>query len=289
MCIRFSMLMFIFLAILQSAHSFADYMIVIQKEPDRTEGKFERHHLPVKVRPDVWKLLQSVDAVQPIKFIKNIPPEKKPQEGLKAQLRLYLPEFKIHIHFYGGTICEEVITHEILHAYMLLIGLPFILKHGFPVEGCICDLENIIQHYYIFQKMENIGFTPYLDAQKIWQKHVPLFCEAARDIPAWATDEVINTIGVTFVLGGIVTGECKYRIASITPQLFYKSHSISQELYESLIKYDLMKYEEAFQLRMEVCSKIGLRNEHAVISVLDFSAHKAKFYNIETGELIAVK
>ena len=134
-----------------------------------------------------------------------------------------------------------------------------------------------------------MGFTPYREAQDIWEKSAPVFCKAARKIPMWATDEVINTIGAIFALGGIVAGIGENRIVSETPPRYFGSVSISKNLLETLKKYDPLKYEDAFKLRMEVSSKLGLKNEDAVIGVIDFTARKRRYYNLETGELLAIR
>lgn len=279
----------LYLLMQQSTNCLADHMIVIKNRDHQTDGTLESLQLPIEVRPKVRDIFQSIHTRHHIEFLLNIPSQKRSKKDLKAQLRLFLPEFRIEINVFGETIHEEVITHEILHAYMLVMGLPFILRFQFPIQGCITDLENIIQHFYIFNKMEKIGFTAYREAKKDWEQQVPFFSRAARNISVLENDEVIDAVGVTFTLGGIITGITKPQIAPITPQRFKKSLSISQELLEILEKYNLMKYEDAFKLRMEVCSKIGLKSEQVVIGVLDFSACKAKYYNIETGKLIVVK
>ena len=108
----------------QSTDSFADYMVVIQDRSYTTDGRLEKLQLPLRVRPKVWEIFQAVHSIQPIKVIKGIPHQDKVQGDPKAQLRLFLSDLKIEIHFFGETISEEIITHEILHAYMLVSGAP---------------------------------------------------------------------------------------------------------------------------------------------------------------------
>ena len=89
--------------------------------------------------------------------------------NVRAQFGVVPSTFGIHITIYDENIDEETLAHEALHAYLMVEGFPFFYRRNFPEIKTISSLDNSIQHLYIFQVLENMGYSPRFSARRSWK------------------------------------------------------------------------------------------------------------------------
>lgn len=126
----------------------------------------KRGDLPIPVSDPVWDLIKEVQVIAPLQLITRR--RDKAPSNRDAESSFHPKTFEIGIWLYDN-ITEELIAHEVLHAWLRVKGYP---RFSVINKGGLGDFENLIQHYYMFEKLKEMGFDPIPQAQEGWEEGV---------------------------------------------------------------------------------------------------------------------
>lgn len=258
---------------------------------DENKMKLNRQDLPIEVSNEIWGIFEKVQEINPISI--EIDPSRQNNtvsKNVLAQFGGIPSQFEIYITIYvKDQISQDLLAHEILHAYLIVNGFPFFYRNNFPEIKTINNLENLLQHVYVFQNLEEMGFEPQKSAQESWEEGVEILKNTVSEIPDDAPTYAINTIGAMWTLEGLMAGINITDIKSKLPARFHKTIPIGGKLLEELQKYDLSKQDDSFQAHLKIAKILGLTDRDAFIGILDFKEHKRSYYSINTGNLLITK
>ena len=265
---------------------------MINKDTDKLSTGVGRDKLPIQVSDEVWEILKdkeiSEETWQIIEDVQEINPITitydptrfggKFSDNITASFGTKV-NFETHIFIYTTKIKEESLAHEALHAKRQVNAYPSFYQSGnFPV---ISQLENSIEHLYIFQELESMGFKPRI--QDRWRKTMEISnTQDLTDFP----QEVIDTAAAAFVLDGLMYGVDMKEIKEKIHPMLRSSIDKGLRIYEELKKYDLSDKEKVFEAKLKVASMLGLTKNEIAILKMDFTEHKKHYYNPITGELL---
>lgn len=262
----------------------------LNSNPHKKLVKLKRCGLPIKVSDKTWEIFENIQRIQPLK-IKTDPTYQNGtvSRNVKAQFVCKPSKFEIYIVIYDEDVTEETLVHEALHAKMMVKGYPFFYARYFPEKKTIANLSNDIQHLRIFRIMEEMGFTPKLQARKGWKRGIEIFNSNTDKIPLDAPDYVVNTIGATTTLSILVLGIGAEEIREALHPRYRKTVDIGIGIYEELKNYDLSNKKECFNALIKVASALQLNNNDTVIGILDFQNRERRYYSVKTGDLLVIK
>lgn len=192
-------------------------------------------------------------------------------------------KFETHILIYSPDIKEESLAHEALHAKMTVHGYPTF--HQWGLLPGIGELDNSIQHLYVFQVLESMSLKPRIKGEQRWRKGMEI--SNTQDLTD-AAQKDIDTYSAAFTLDGLMYGVDMEEIKEIIHPRFRGSIDKGLQIYEELKGYDLCDKERAFEARLKAASILGLNKDRIVILKMDFEEHKKYYHNPITGELLWV-
>ena len=245
----------------------------------------KRSDLPITVRDEVWNLIEEVQKIEPLQYATDLTRRNgRVSPNVEAQFWTHLGNLKIGILAYVNNPSEELIAHEVVHAWRAVKGYPKI----WPREGreIVAGLDNFLQHPHINQVLEKIGFEPLLEAKKKWGEGIKLQHEDRDKIIAGMSERNLMLLGVTTALEGLIAGlDSKQVRKDILPE-FGPGVVQAVEIHGKLKKANLNNVEEDFDVRLKIAKILELTGEDATIKIFDFKARAVHTYDILSGEEI---
>ena len=131
------------------------------------QDMLKRNELPIEVSEQVWRLIEEVQRIQPLKL--ELDPTRKNgriSENVDSQFG-FNNKFEIGIFIYTTELSEDLLAHEVLHAWRMVVkGFPRFVGRGL---GRINSLESVIQHQHIFEMLAGMNLDPLERARRDWE------------------------------------------------------------------------------------------------------------------------
>jgi len=239
----------------------------------------ERGDLPIPVSDPVWDLIMEVQAIAPLQLITRR--RDKAPSNRDAESSFDPKIFEIGIGLYDN-ITEALIAHEVLHAWLRVKGYPrfsVINKRG------LGNFENLIQHYYIFEKLKEMGFDPIPQAQEDWEEGVVIMRGLENSYRKLKTRDLILR-GTLAALDGLMAELDFEKVRGDIITAFRPGVDSAVKVYQELTEADLTDIQEHFELYRSIASILDLTSADAVIKKNDFEARTTYTYDILSGEEI---
>lgn len=249
-----------------------------------------RQNLPIQVSDRTWDIFKEI-----IK-IKNVEIEYDPtwnnnsvSKNVKAQYWILPSEFRFGITIYDQEVTEETLIHEALHSKFIAYGYPFLYPTKFPVKKEIYNLYNSIDHLEIFNFLENLGFTPRLNARAKWESNMEVLGKFIDNFPPHATSLTFKILGAIETFGAL---NLKIKKDIVKSNLHFKISSgfnLGMKIFYAIKEFDLLKKDEKFDALLKICSLIGFTKEDLFICKIDFERKKRLYFNPENGVLMEIR
>ena len=193
------------------------------------------------------------------------------------------------IVIYDADITEETLAHEALHALKVLQGYPMFVPRGFPERKTIINLDNEIQHFDIFARLEKMGFQTKANYQERWKQGIDNLKASMHIIPPDAPEYALDAVGAANTLGGLASGLELEEIKAILPTRIWGGVDKAVKIHEVSRKYDLTNNDHNFVLHLRIASILELTREDVISGIMHFENRKRSFYDPVSGKLLYTK
>jgi len=256
----------------------------------KIKSPIQRGDIHIRISDATWQIFEDIQEIEPL-FIEYDPTWKdgNVSKNVSAQFQYRPCDFNIGIVIYNVDISEMILAHEILHAKLIVQGHPFFYRVAFPANKIIANLENEIQHIQIYKTLSNMGFNSDSSRIKNWKKGTKIMHYEINKIPANTQQYVLNVIGASSTLGGLLRGINISEIRSRIPRIFSGGIDLGVQIFEESKKYDLTDKEEDFKFHLRVASLLKLTYQDTVVGKLDFEIRKRFYYDPLNGRLLSVR
>jgi hypothetical protein len=252
--------------------------------------KLTRTDLPIPVSDSTWLLFEQILEIE------NIAIDFDPtwQNGnvsrnVSSQFWFTPAKYKMGIVIYDRNISEETLAHEALHALKVLQGYPMFVPRGFPERKTIINLDNELQHFDIFERLEKMGFHARTAYRKRWREGIEYLNASMHIIPPDAPRYTLDVVGAANTLGGIASGMDIEEIRTILPTRLLGGVDKAVKIHEVSRKYDLTNNNHNFELHLRIASILELTREDVIIGIMNFENRNRSFYDPVSGKLLYTK
>lgn len=253
---------------------------------------FERKDLPIAVCDETWNIFNKIQQIEKVKInIDTTWQNNSVSKNVKAQFLVLPSEFELGINIYDiENLNEEIFLHEILHAKYIVTSQPFFYGNKFPEQKTLANLENSIQHFFIYKKLDSLGFKINKRIKKQeWTYGIKMLNQELLNIPPNAPTYVLETIGASLTLDGLVNGMKIEYIRNKIPQRLNNGIEKGIEIFKILKEANLSNVEDNFKIRLKIASILNLTQRDVVIGRLDFINKHRFYYDPINGELLQIK
>ncbi|MDA2930753.1 hypothetical protein MYX84_12555 [Acidobacteria bacterium AH-259-O06] len=248
----------------------------------------KRDALPIKVSDQVWNLIEEIQVIEPLQLKIDLTRRNgKVSPNVAAQFRFHSSTFEIRILLYEQNLSEEILAHEVLHAWKLVVGgHPRFYRNRFFETKTIDNLEGPIQHQHIFQVLEKMGFDPIPGAKEDWERGIKILLKESEKIPLDRSQRELTVMGATYALGGLVAGLDSEQVRQAIPPRLRQGVDKAVEIHKELSKADLTTMQENFRIRRRIASILDLTISDAVIRRFDFKVRSSYAYDPVSGQQV---
>ncbi len=262
------------------------FIMIINVNVIHSEEGLKRKELPIKVRDEVWAVVESIQKVIPLELEIDLSRRSgKVTKNVTAQftLNIFVPKILI----FSNDVTEHSLVHEVLHAKRVIGGHPVLYRTNFPLMMVIDNLQNTIEHIVIYHELEKLGFEVQTHSIIKWRKDIEVLKSSLDKLRTKYPKNALNLIGTASTFSGLVDGIELKEIEEKMDKRVKDGIANGRLIYDTLLKYDLADKDDNFQALLKLSNLLAITRSYAGIMIIDYKINTWYDFNPENGQQLS--